>query len=68
MDKFVERLKQLRTSRNLSQEQLAKETNLSKSAISFWENGDRIPNGKAIIILAKYFDVTADYLLGIEED
>ncbi|MDE6691200.1 MAG: helix-turn-helix domain-containing protein [Clostridia bacterium] len=65
MEVFSERLKELRCERNLSQVQLAKETGLSKSAIAFWEVGARIPNAQALIVLAKYFEVTTDYLLGI---
>lgn len=68
MDKFTERLKELRTEKGLSQLQLAKETGLGKSAIGVWELGQRIPNALAIITLAKYFGVTADYLLGISDE
>ena len=67
MEKFFERLKELRIEKGLSQAQLAKETGLSRSAFYYWENGLKIPNAQAIIILARYFDVTTDYLLG-EED
>lgn len=67
MEVFVERLKELRIEKGLSLVQLAKETGISKSAISFWENGDRIPTALNIITLAKYFEVSADYLLGLED-
>ena len=67
MEKFIERLKELRNEKSLSQSQLANATGLSQSAIAFWETGQRIPNAQAIIILARYFGVTTDYLLG-EED
>ena len=65
MEKFSERLKELRNEKDLSQLQLEKETGLSKSALSFWEIGKRVPNANAIIILAKFFDVSTDYLLGL---
>lgn len=67
MNYFTERLKELRIEKGLSLVQLAKETGISKSAISFWENGDRIPTALQIITLAKYFEVSADYLLGLED-
>lgn len=67
MEVFVERLKELRIEKGLSLVQLAKETGISKSAISFWENGNRIPTALHIITLAKYFEVSADYLLGLED-
>lgn len=64
---FAERLKELRSEKGLSQVQLSQLTKLSKSAISFWENDERIPNALAIITLAKFFNVSADYLLGLED-
>ena len=67
MNYFTERLKELRIEKGLSLVQLAKETGISKSAISFWENGDRIPTALHIITLAKYFEVSADYSLGLED-
>ena len=67
MDKFIERLKELRIEKHLSQIQLAKETGLSSSAISFWEAGERQPSAQAVITLAKYFNVSTDYLLGLED-
>lgn len=44
--------------------QLAFDTHLSKSAIAYWELGERVPNANAIITLARYFEVSCDYLLG----
>ncbi len=67
MDIFAERLKELRTEKGLSQAQLAKETKLSCAAICYWETEKRIPNALAIIALAKYFNVTTDYLLGVSD-
>ena len=67
MKKFAERLKELRTEKNLTQMQLSKETGLSAGAIGFWETEKRIPNALAIIVLAKYFGVTTDYLLGVTD-
>ena len=65
--KFQERLKELRTQRNLSQMELAKATNISQSAIAKWELGKTEPTASAIIMLAKYFGETTDYLLGLED-
>ena len=67
MEKFAERLKELRLEKGLSQAQLSKATGISQNAITYWENLQRITNAKAIIILARYFEVSTDYLLG-EED
>ena len=60
----MKRLKELRLERTLSQSQLAKAIGISQSAIAYWETEQRTPNAQAIIILARYFNVTTDYLLG----
>lgn len=67
MKVFAERLKDLRLTENLSQRKLAELTNLSPSAIKQWENESRVPNAEAVVVLAKFFDVSADYLLGLED-
>lgn len=67
MEKFAERLKELRNERYLSQMDLALETGLSQSAITSWETGARQTNSTAIVILAKFFDVSCDYLLGVSD-
>ena len=67
MEPFKTRLKELRTEKGLTLIQLSKATNLSKSAISAWEVGSRTPNAEAIITLAKYFNVSTDYLLGVTD-
>ena len=67
MKDFAERLKELRLEKGLTQKQLAQNTGLSKSAIDFWEREQRVPNANAIIVLAKFFSVTSDYLLGLED-
>ena len=66
--KFVSNIKLLRQEFNVSQPQLAKETGLANSEISYWENGERTPNARVIIILSRYFQVTTDYLLKVNED
>ena len=67
MKVFAERLKELRLSENLSQRKLAELTKLSPSAIKQWENESRVPNAEAVVALAKFFEVSADYLLGLED-
>lgn len=64
MDKFIERLKELRNEKGISQAQLAKATGLTQTAIAYWETGKRNPTAQAVIILARYFEVSTDYLLG----
>ena len=62
---ICERIKELRTERNLSQMQLAKALNMSQSAVAKWELGKTEPTASAIILLAKLFGESADYLLGL---
>ena len=64
---FRERLKELRTQHNLSQMQLAVKTSISQSAIAKWELGKTEPTASAIITLAKFFNETTDYILGVED-
>lgn len=49
--------------RNLSNYQLSKETGISDSLISYWRNGKRKPTLDNLILLAKHFNVTIDYLV-----
>ncbi len=67
MDIFAERLKELRTEKGLTLEQLAKGMGVSPIAISRWENKTRTPNIEALKLLAQFFGVSADYLLGLED-
>ena len=63
---FRERLKELRTEKGVGQVELAKALNVSKGIISFWENGLREPKLSNLIVMAQYFEVSIDYLVGLE--
>ena len=67
MMEFKDKLKELRTARNLSQMQLACKLNISQSAIAKWELGKTEPTASAIIALAKFFNESTDYILGLED-
>lgn len=64
---FKDRLKELRTEHDLSQMQLANILGVSQSAIAKWELGKTEPTASAIILVAKYFNESTDYILGIVE-
>lgn len=64
---FCERLKELRLEKNLSYRQLGKEIGFSDTSVRRWEIGTRAPNIYELIALAKYFNVSSDYLLGLED-
>jgi len=61
------RLKELREEKGLTQVQLAKELGFSQNTISQYESGVTEPNIQTIKKICKFFNVTAGYLLGIEE-
>jgi len=67
MDTFGERLRYLRRERNLGQVQLAKQLDVGKSIISSWELGICEPTLSKLITIAKFFDVSIDYLAGLED-
>ena len=60
-----ERLKQLRIKNGLKQQELADMFGLSSGTISFYESEQRKPDIDFIVAVAKYFDVSTDYLLGL---
>ena len=62
--KFAERLKELRSEKNLSQAALAKAIGVSQKAIDYWEREVNEPKATYIIALSRYFGVSCDYLLG----
>jgi transcriptional regulator with XRE-family HTH domain len=64
MADFAERLLELRKSKNLSQQALAEVIGLSKSIISMYERGERLPSYEAQEALADYFNVDIDFLTG----
>lgn len=63
----VERIKELRMEKGLSQQTLAKAIGVSQKAVDYWERGVNEPKASYIIALAKFFDVSTDYLLGITD-
>ena len=60
---FSEKLYKLRKNSGLSQEQLAEQLNVSRQAISKWEQGTAVPESEKLITISNYFGVTVDYLL-----
>ena len=64
----AERIKTLRNEMGIGQNLLAQELGLSNASISYWENAKQEPSAQAIFKLAEYFGVSADYILGLEDD
>lgn len=65
---FAERLRELRVENDLTQDELARATSLSHGCIAMLETNKRAPSGSTIIALAEFFEVTTDYLLGLEDE
>lgn len=66
MSIFAKRLRELRQEKGLSMKQLAKELNTTDAAVSNWENEINEPKISYLKAIAQYFNVSADYLLGLE--
>ena len=64
---FAQRLRELRQDKHLSMKQLAKELNTTDAAISNWENEINEPKISYLFAIAKFFNVSTDYLLGLED-
>ncbi|MBO7451300.1 MAG: helix-turn-helix domain-containing protein [Clostridia bacterium] len=60
---IYEKLVQLRKSKGWSQEDLAEKLNVSRQAISRWENGTALPDAVNLRQLSHLYDVSSDYLL-----
>ena len=59
-----EKIKELRSERNITQKQLSEYVNTSKESISQYERGVQAPQAETLIKFANYFDVSIDYILG----
>ncbi|MGL5328907.1 MAG: helix-turn-helix domain-containing protein [Peptostreptococcaceae bacterium] len=66
--KFGEKLKTLRIKNELSQEQLAERMNVSRQAVTKWENNNGMPDIENLKQIANIFDVTIDSLVYEEEE
>lgn len=64
MGKFNSILKDLRNSRNLTQDELSKQLKISRSTIGMYEKGAREPDFETLELIADYFNIDTDYLLG----
>ncbi len=61
---LAKNLKALRIEYHLSQQKLANAIGVSQKAIDYWEKGINEPKASYILLLAEYFDVSCDFLLG----
>lgn len=68
MKTIGDRIKELRLEKELTQKELAQNLNLTQDSISLWEKNKRIPDTIYIIMLCNFFKVSANYLLGLEDE
>ena len=61
-------IKDLRESQDMSQYELARALQVSQSAVAKWELGKTEPTSSALVSIARYFNVSADYLLELEDE
>jgi len=61
------RVQELRKARNITQVQLAKILCVSKQSVSNWENNNILPSIEMLVRIAKYFSVSTDYLLYLDD-
>lgn len=66
--KTFEILKDLRLSENLSQKELSNKLQIGQSTIAQYEKNLREPNSSSLIAYSKFFNVTIEYLLGLEDE
>lgn len=65
---FGNRLKELLMEKGISQETLAKNIGVSQRAVSKWVNHQAEPTESSIVKCAAYFEVSADFILGIKDE
>ncbi len=68
MSNFRDRLKTLRQQKDLTQDELAAELDISRSAISMYERGEREPDFETLEKIADYFNVDMNFLTGWSDD
>ena len=64
---FGERIRNLREDRDLTQSELGAQVNMTQRKISYLERGKYEPSIDDIVSLCKFFDVSSDYLLGLND-
>ena len=60
-------LKNIRKQRKLNQQKVAMDLNISREALSYYENGKREPSLELLVSMSRYFNVSIDYLITGEE-
>lgn len=65
---IADTIKLLRNARGMTQANLARKLNITRSSVNAWEMGISVPSTTYIVELAQLFHVSTDYLLGLEQN
>lgn len=64
---LADKIKRLREQMGLTQSELAAKLDLTRSSVNGWEMGSSVPSTQVIVELSIVFNVSSDYLLGLDE-
>ena len=65
---IADKIKLLRESNDLTQAEIAKQLGITRSSVNAWEMGISVPSTMYLVELACMFQVSTDYLLGVEHE
>lgn len=63
-----DRILQLRKERKITQEELSNKLGFTQRAYAYYENGERVPKTLKLLVIAQFYGVSADYLVGRSDD
>ena len=63
---IADKIKALRESRGMTQAELARQLGITSSGVNAWEMGLSVPSTQYVVDLALFFNVSSDFLLGID--
>ena len=66
MKDIAKRIKEVRVENKMNQSEFGKSLFVSQDTISLWETGKSLPNTEALILICKKYDISADYILGLD--
>lgn len=66
--KTAERIKELREKNNLTQSELARRLNITRSSVNAWEMGISIPSTEKLVDICLILHTSSDYLLGLDHN
>lgn len=61
---FIQRLLSLISEKGVSRKQFYEDVQINKNQLKRWEDSGKIPNKTTLFVIAQYFDVSVEYLLG----